>query len=110
MRCSLAFESERIVQLEMSLSSVLQEFQKARAAGEATKKQLPESEGTAGDCKKRCDALQASQRDAGQDLSGVRSGWPGLCQLVLCLLVRRMPTRFGSLRMSLKLVRRNAML
>ena len=71
MRCSLAFESERIVQLEMSLSSVLQEFQKARAADEATKKQLAESAITAGVSKKRCDTLQACQRDVGKELSGV---------------------------------------
>ena len=71
LRCSLAFESERIVQLEMSLSSVLQEFQKARAADEATKKQLAESAITAGVSKKRCDTLQACQRDVGKELSGV---------------------------------------
>ena len=57
MRCSLAFESERNVQLKASLSSVRHEFQKAREAGEASKKQFAESEGTAGDCKKRCDTL-----------------------------------------------------
>jgi hypothetical protein len=71
LRCSLAFESERIVQQEMSLYSVRQEFQNAKAAGEATKKQLAESAITAGVCKKRCDTLQASQRDVGKELSGV---------------------------------------
>ena len=71
MRCSLAFESERNVQLKASLSSVRHEFQKAREAGEASKKQLPESVVTAGDCKKRCVTLQASLHDAVQELSGV---------------------------------------
>jgi chromosome segregation ATPase len=75
--CSLAFESERNVQPETSLSSVQQEFQKAREAGESVKKQLAESANTAGVCKKRCDTQQACQRDAGKELSGVeeRLAW-----------------------------------
>ncbi len=40
-------------------------------AGEASKKNLAVTDGTAGDCKRRCDALQASQRDDGKELSGV---------------------------------------
>jgi len=68
---SLAFESERNVQLQALLSSVRQELHKAREAGEASKQTLAVSEGTAGDCKKRCDALRASLRDAGRELSGV---------------------------------------
>jgi hypothetical protein len=65
------FESEMNVQLQASLSSVRQELHKAREAGEASKQKLAVSKGTAGDCKRRCDALQASQRDAGKELSGV---------------------------------------
>ena len=32
---------------------------------------LAVTDGTAGDCNRRCDALQASQRDDGKELSGV---------------------------------------
>jgi chromosome segregation ATPase len=69
--CSLASECERSKELEALLSDVQQELRLASQTVDATKKELAESEATAGDYMQRCDALQASLRDARQELGGV---------------------------------------